>query len=111
MHNIDVFNLNNIIYDKVPGISSEVNDFFSSDDRIKSYNLSVEKKYIITLELNVSNQPKQVLSRQIFFDFISFISYSNGGMYFKTEIGAFIKYDFITYRGDSMGVYFQIIFK
>ena len=105
------FDTNTIFYNLVTGVSSELNAFFYSDSRIKNYHYFTEEAiYKISVEIDKEIQPKRVTVREIFFDFISFIAYSNGGIYSITEEDNTFFCSFLTYNNENNGIYFQITF-
>ena len=106
-----LFDRKTIFYELVTGVGSELNAFFSSDSRVKKYiHFAEDSIYKIRIELSEESYPKQILVREVFFDFISFMAYSDGGTYSIKEEDNTFYCSFLTYTAENNGIYFQIIF-
>ena len=107
-----IFDTPPISYDVVDGVDLELRDLFFCDSRIKNHTWCIEDKiYKITIEMKKSEQPKCDLARELFFYLISTIGYLAGARYSITEKEKEVFCEYLTYREEREGFYFQVTFK
>ena len=101
-----------ISYDVVDGVDLELRDLFFCHPMIKNHTWCIEDKiYKITIELKDGDKPRCDLARELFLYLISAIGYRAGGRYSIEEKENEIFCEYLTYREEREGFYFQVTFK
>ena len=100
-----------ISYYVVDGVDLELRDLFFCHPMIKNHTWCIEDKiYKITIELNDGDRPKCDLARKLFLYLISTIGYRTGGRYSIVEKENEVFCEYLTYREEHEGFYFQVTF-
>lgn len=101
-----------ISYDIVDGVDLELRDLFFCHPMIKKYTWCIEDKiYKIKIMLKEGDKSKCELALELFLYLISTIGYRAGGRYSITEKENEVFCEYLTYRKEREGFYFQVTFK
>ena len=111
MNKYMIFDNPPISYDIVDGVDLELRDLFFCHPMIKKHTWCIEDRiYKITIELKECDKSKYNLAQELFLHLISIVGYLAGGRYSICEKENKIFCEYVTYREEHEGFYFQVTF-